>query len=752
MKRIFTYLFCFIAFVESVLAVNVQEGNYNAFADTILSLPQVSVTAVKLGSQLRSKPVSATIVGQQTINRDRIVNMHQVSDLSPNLYIPRYGSRITSSIYMRGIGARIDQPAVGLTIDNIPILNKDSYDLDIDDIARVDILRGPQSSMFGRSSMMGMININTLSPLQFDGVRLNAEYGSYNSYRASVSAYHEHNDSVGVALGGNVSGTSGYYRNSYNSCRVGGERVWGLWYKWELRPVRGLSIENVGRFSHSKQSGYPYESVESGLISYNDTCFYKRNSFIDGLTVSYNSDRWSFTSITSVQHIDDNMTLDQDFLPLNYFTLTQKRKETSVTQDFILNHRGEKYSWLAGFFGFSRCSSMIAPVTFGKVGISKLIEEKRNEVNRFYPIKWHEDQFVLNSDFRHPTRGLGFYHNSNLSLGNWSLSAAIRLDIEEPKLDFHSFTSTGYTIWNMTDPESPQFFKDVFVELDESGVLSHTYVEILPKVTALYNLDGGVGNVYASVAKGYKPGGYNTQMFSDFLQQKLMATMGLSELYDADQIIGYRPERSWNYEVGAHLDFLDGDLSVDLAAFYVDCHDQQLTRFPNGTTTGRIMDNAGRTRSIGGELALRYNISNHWLANFSWGYADARFVDYNDGMSDFSGKHVPYAPLNTMFGQLIYETTFNGFVDRLQAVVGVRGTGTIYWNESNSSKQRFYAPVNLSLNLYSGIFSVKFWAENVNAVKYSTFYFKSMGNEFIQRGAPFICGMSLTMQLDFGLQ
>ncbi len=718
-----------------------------------MNLPQVSVTAVKIGSQLRSKPVSATVIDASELKRDRIINMHQASDLSPNLYIPRYGSRITSSIYMRGIGARIDQPAVGLTIDNIPILNKDNYDFDVADMVRVDIVRGPQSTMFGRNTMCGLININTLSPLQFDGIRVAAELGAYDTYRASVGAYHIHSENIGVAVGGSTGGSTGYYHNAYNGCRVGGEKNWNAWYKLEWHPGHDLSVENSGRFYHSQQSGYPYESLESGVIAYNDTCFYKRNSWLDGLTVSWKHDVWNLTSVTSVQHIDDNMTLDQDFLPLNYFTLTQCRRETSVTQDFIVSHSTDKYTWLFGLFGFTRHSNMHAPVTFGAVGIEKLIEQKRNEVNPFYPIKWNESSFVLNSDFMHPTQGLGVYHNSTFNIGRWVLTGAIRLDVERPKLDFHSYTTTSYTIWNMTDPDLPEVYRDVPVALDESGCLSHTYVELLPKLTALYKLPALSGNVYGSVAKGYKPGGYNTQMFSDFLQQKLMASMGLSELYDADEIIGYKPERSWNYEVGSHLTLLDGDLSLDAAVFYIDCRDQQLTRFPDGTTTGRIMDNAGRTRSIGAELALRYSINTHWLTNLSWGHSDARFVDYNDGINDYSGKFVPYAPLNTVYGQLVYGTSLSSCgIDRLEIMAGVRGTGNIYWNESNTQRQRFYAPVNVAASARTDIFTIRLWAENINKVKYSTFYFKSMGNEFVQRGAPFTFGVSVNMELDLDRQ
>ena len=78
-----------------------------------------------------------------------------ISLVAPNFYMPDYGSRMTSSIYVRGLGARIDQPIVGLTIDNIPYLNKDNYDFDVVDIENIEVLRGAQSVLNGRNTMGG---------------------------------------------------------------------------------------------------------------------------------------------------------------------------------------------------------------------------------------------------------------------------------------------------------------------------------------------------------------------------------------------------------------------------------------------------------------------------------------------------------------------------------------------------------------------------------------------------------------------
>ncbi len=131
--------------------------------DSVRVLSEVFVTAIKHADELTFLPQASTVVGENRVQRLGIVAIKGMSEIAPNFYIPGYGSRATSSIYVRGIGSRMDQPVVGLNVDNVSFLNKDAYDFDLPDISRIEVVRGPQSTLYGRNTMAGVINITSLS-------------------------------------------------------------------------------------------------------------------------------------------------------------------------------------------------------------------------------------------------------------------------------------------------------------------------------------------------------------------------------------------------------------------------------------------------------------------------------------------------------------------------------------------------------------------------------------------------------------
>lgn len=719
--------------------------------DTAVYLGEVNVVAVKQEHAVRSEAVSATVVGRVALEDLNAVSMKGISDVVPNFFVPDYGSRVTSSMYVRGIGARMDQPAVGLNVDNVPILNKNGYDFDLADIESVEMLRGPQSTLYGRNTIGGLINISTVSPMRYQGWRLSASTGTGNDCNLSAGWYSRPAEKFATALIVSGSCLGGFFRNSYDGRLLDHELSGSLRWKADWRISGRVYLQNALSVSLLDQGGYPYEYVKTGEINYNDPCYYRRFLFTDGLTLRYRGEGFSMTSITTVQRLDDNMTLDQDFLPEPYFTLTQRQHETSVTEDIVFrgDRSDSRYHWLTGAFLFYKHLDMTAPVTFKDKGISSLIEDHRNSANPYYPVKWDTREFPLDSRFAIPAAGAALYHESRLELGGWRLTAGIRLDFETTALDYRSICHTGYEIFRLEDDGALSPERHVSIDIDDSDRLRRNYFNWMPKLGAVYSLPmEGENNVYGVMSRGYKAGGFNTQMFSDVLQQRLMGVMGIGSRYDVDDIVGYRPEYSWNFEVGSHLSFPSARLNIDVSLFYIDCTDQQLTMFPDGNTTGRIMTNAGRTRSFGGELSVSWTPVDRLAFTASYGYTNARFIDFFNGIENFSGKFVPYAPQNTLFIQGVWTIPLpHKHIKALVADVSMRGTGKIYWNEQNSLMQNFYALLGASLSLETKRWSLQVWGKNLTATRYYTFYFMSMGNEFLQRGRPVQAGVTFRINI-----
>lgn len=744
-------------------AVAGTAGEEPAAADTVIVVDKVQVTAIKQGMVLRSQPVAATIVGSRAIERERIGALKHLSQQVPNFYAPDYGSRMTSSIYVRGLGARIDQPVMGLNIDNVPVLNKDNYDTELADAERIEVLRGPQSTLYGRNTMGGVINVYTLSPLSYEGVRLSAEYGSGDSYKFRASSYYKLTPDLGMAVTGYYTHTGGFFENLATGDKCDWERLGGGRWKTQWRSRTGLRIDNTLSFSVLEQGGYPYAYVgddiigddgrpvvRRGEIRYNDPCSYRRTALSDGLTIRYDAGSFTVASITSYQYSDDEMILDQDFLPLSYFTLRQARTEHSVTEDLVFRSRGDKaYRWLLGAFGFYRHGTMNAPVHFKQTGIEELILKYANENDQSYRYSWGlkdgtgGDELFLGSDFRMPSAGGALYHESNYTLGRWRFTAGLRFDFEHARLRYRNHTDTRYTKTRIKDDA----VYELQLEIDDRSTLKQTFTELLPKFSVMYSFDE-TRNLYLTITKGYKSGGFNTQIFSDVLQQKMMNRMGIGEVYDVQRGIAYKPEYSWNYEIGGHFSCMEGAVRGDFALFYIDCRDQQLTVFPEGQVTGRLMTNAGRTRSFGGEASLLATLWRNLDLQVAYGYTRATFVKFDTGKADYAGNFIPYAPQHTLYAGASYtlRTSWN-WLEYVIFRVAANGAGRIYWNEANTFSQPFYALLEASIRFEHRHWAVDVWGRNLTDTRYDTFYFMSIGNSFLQRGRPRTFGVSLSITL-----
>ncbi len=733
------------------------------------TLNEIRVTAIKQSRSLLRQPVTVTTILQPEIERLNISGMKGVSEIAPNFYMPEYGSRMTASIYVRGIGARIDQPAVGLNVDNIPYLNKNAFDFEMADVSRVEVLRGPQSTLYGRNTIAGLINVYTINPMNYQGLRLTGGLTTNASTHLSLGLYLKIMPRLAMSLSTYSKHDKGYFTNLHDGKKADRATSESLRWKTVWRPSGVVNVENVLSFNYDKQSGYPYKFIETGVVDYNDYCGYRRNGLTEGLTVSWAAPWFTLSSITGFQFLKDRMDLDQDFLPKSYFTLMQRQIDRNVTQDIVLRGSKGNYHWLAGVFGFYKYGTMNAPVTFKEDGITELIlSNVRGNMPSFIQIDWDSESFLLGSDFRHHVKGAALYHQSSYDWNRWTFALNMRYDYEYTALRYHSQCNTSAS-GSVDLPQIPRPITFTLpVDIDDLGRLKQSFRQFLPKVSVTYNLRNSA--VFLSVAKGYKSGGFNTQMFSNFLQQQMttvmmdeaMNLMGsmtgsrsstesaeTSTAYSVADYVSYKPETSWNYEIGGHFSCDDGRVYSTFSTFYIDVRDQQVTVFPEGTATGRMMTNAGRTRSFGAELTIRYNPTSRWIFDMSYGYTNATFRHFMDGEKDLSGKRVPYAPSNTLFLAASYRLPLRATIfDSIVFSPSMRGTGSICWDEENLYRQPFYAELGASVRLVSPYMSVELWGKNLTDTKFNVFRYESIGNTFLQSGKPVRGGITLRITLD----
>ncbi len=713
------------------------------------------ITGYLKGGVVDEQVASITRVFMQRLETESVTALKELSATVPNFYIPDYGSKMTSSVYVRGLGARIDNPVVGMYVDGVSFLNKNNFDFDFYDIRSVDVLRGPQSTLFGRNTIGGVINITTISPLVYQGTRASVGYGNGNTFTAQASHYRRINGRAGVSLSGYYRSSDGFYKNDYSGDKSdwykgAGIRIRGQWVKSD-----NLSFDNSFSISWVDQGGFPYGKVDTltGEVqnsNYNDLSGYSRFTISEGFSYKRLLDKHVLTGVTSYQYTDDCMNMDQDFTPDSYFTLKQSQNEHALSQDFVIKPKdgNREWRWLSGVSGFFKYLKMDAPVTFKRDGIDRLILAGANKgLSSVFPgeeIKIEENSFVIGSLFKTATYGAALYHQSYLKRGKWLFEAGARLDYEGSGLEYDSNAAIHY-LFTMTMSK----YREVKTIIKGNERLN--YLEILPRAAASYT--SGQKRFFASVSRGYKAGGYNTQLFSDILQNQMMLDMmddlgvhlsnSSYSLYSVADVITYKPEYCWNMEAGASYN--PGNLNLELNFFDILCNDQQLTVFPSGSSTGRMMTNAGKTRSYGTEVVISYKKGNLRLSG-EYGYTNARFLKYDNGHSDFSGKYVPYVPQHTLSAGSDYTVIAkrgSRFFDKILLHIDVKGFGKIYWNESNSLNQPFYSMLNGSLSIHKGGVSLEAWGKNLTSSDYNTFYFLSMGNSFLQKGKPMQFGISL---------
>lgn len=772
------YLYVLIA--ASLLSLQTMQADEVNVNDTIktYNIDEVIVTSsTKETNDLRLLPGSVSILSPQAIAGRQIDALKDISSFVPNLYMPDYGSKMTSAIYIRGIGARSSGQSIGLYVDNVPYLDKSTFDFELNDIQRIEVLRGPQGTLYGRNAMGGIVNIYTLSPFNYQGTKLSVSGGNYGAFKAKASHYRMLGDKVGISLSGYYDRNDGFFINELDHTRADKEQSAGGRFKldWLINP--NLKAQYTFNYDYVDQGAFPYgqydkETGTVALIRINDPSSYWRRMLNNSLYLEWKTDKFLLSSTTAYQYLKDDMKMDQDYTEKSVFTLNQKQKQYAWSQEVAIKSNDKKnYQWSFGAYGFYNSLKTDGPVMFKEDGIEGILQKAFDDMKRDNPKMpaltiTNDGNIGFPGTFDTPTYGFAAFHQStynNLFVDGLSITGGIRLDYERAQLNYDSSMDTMKVAMTLPMPGMPPMQLRAAPVLQ--GKVSQEFLQVLPKVSLRYQCTPSTFT-YLSVAKGYKTGGYNVQMFGDLLQAQAQYDMmfpykdmldkvgvSLPDILPVKDVASFKPEHSWNYEAGIRSELIQNHLNAELTFFYMDIQDIQLTKFaPNGS--GRMITNGGKAHSYGVEVSLRSRIAEGLTADLNYGFTRATFRDYTtqekeDGKlvdKDYKDNFVPYTPRHTVSLGLQYTKLFrNCWLDQFTVSAQYTGAGKIFWTEQNDISQNFYGVLNGKAGVRKGIVNLNVWSRNITDTDYQAFYFESFDNSFIQKGKPFQIGAEVAV-------
>ena len=792
-------------FYRKIMLATLASAAISAHADSVLSDSSkvhdidevVIVSQPKEVFRLRKQPLSSTSIGSFEIQKLGTHDLRELSQYVPNFVMPNYGSRLSSAMYVRGIGSRINSPAVGIYLDGFPIMSKSAFNLHNYQLSRVDVLRGPQGTLYGQNSEGGLVKLYSRDPFQYTGTDVKLSYGSRYYRNIEAAHYHQFNEHIALSLAAFYDGQNGFFRNTTTGERADKYNETGAKMLLKTRLGKGWNLDVLANYQYVDQNGFPYGklNLETGKAELPASTFpgtYRRNNLISGLNIGYKGNGFDFASVTSYQYVNDRMMMDIDYLPEDYMHIMQKQWQSSLTQEFSFKSNrpiGGIWHWAAGVFYAQEWLKTDGPVYFGKdmttpignaiqkqmynamvqamagkmmaAGVPAAIAQKNAElaIQKAGGVSMSADM-AAPGIYHTPQSNFGIYHESNFDITpRLTATLGLRYDFMHTKVNYESSAYMAMTA-NVMGKNATYTLRSALDHQAKSD-----YNQLLPKFGLSYKVDNAGSNVYATISKGYRAGGYNIQIFSDILQAELNANRAnamrgdydvphTEEDYDkVNNTIAYKPETSWNYEVGTHLNLFENSLHFDFSAFYMQVRNQQLSVMAGNYGFGRMMVNAGKSHNCGIETALRGQLLDgnlDWSVNY--GYTRAIFDEYLDGEGakaiDYKGKYVPYVPQHTISAMADYRLDI---AERgLHSIIfgaNVNAQGKTYWNNANSYAQKMYAVLGAHIDADFGVCLISFWGRNLTNANYNTFAIDSSATGtteyFAQRGNPFQCGIDL---------
>lgn len=671
-------------------------------------LAEVVVTAQKRAERLQDVPVSVSAVSGTTLEATRATSLADYAAFVPGLQVTSYtGQPSQVNLTLRGIstGSSAANQTVAIYVDEVPVGSSSIYafggssgiDLLPYDVERIEVLEGPQGTLYGASSLGGLLKYVTREPnLQETQFRVGGDVSDlYNATRAGYGVRASANVPLipgELAFSASVSQayTPGYIDNvatnerSFNSGRQDAGRLAVLW-----SPTSQLSIELSAMLNRSPFNGAGYVSVDqttgqptAGRYANTDPEPDSNNVTTQLYTARLRYDM-GWGSVTSVSGYSRMSTFSQAdassiYFPIfgDYADFASRADIKKFTQEIRLASSGQRtLQWLVGAFFTNEDAHQSSVGSALTPGI--------NQPDRaFDPLL----SIVEPSRFREVA---GFANATWKVLDQWDISAGIR--------DSHNVQSVHESAFGSVfgATSSEQLVTD-FPQVSQSKV---TY-----SVSSSYHFSPDQ-MLYARVATGYRPGGAN------------QLAPGVPPTFGADT--------TTNYEIGFKSEWLDRKLLLDLTQYYIDWQDTQITA---ATPLNLFyISNAGAAISRGTELTTAVRPVRGLSIGVNAAYTNARLTKDAPGLGGMRGDQLPGTP--KFSGSLIasYEhllvRDFTGQFNAVWRLVG--GRNTLFPGSADVGTPNFrlssYNTLDLSAGVNRGGWSTRLFVRNAtNKYAYTT--------------------------------
>lgn len=643
-----------------------------------LTLPPVTVNAQKEPANAQDLPVSVTTILEDVLRDAGIFGVSGAAIYAPNTYFNEFTARKLSNPIFRGIGSSPANPGVTTYIDGVPQLNTNSSSLELLDVRQIEFVRGPQSALFGRNALGGVVNVLSARPslTRWTG-GASVPLGNYDArdVRASASGPLTSRLALGVGMGYaaregfTVNDITGNDLDSREAVFGKAQLLWTPSARWETRLIVSGERARDGDYALQDLGTLRQRPFRAARDFEGHT---HRDLVSTTVLARMEGQRFTFSSTTGFVRWKTDDETDLDYSPLPLVTRSNVEEDFQFTQEVRLASAaaaplrlgGRAVRWQAGAFLFTQDYEQQAVNSFAPFLLSPLVG---------FPVRQLSPGAALEDI------GIGLYGQGTATLAErLDLTVGARFDHEQKDARLE----TRFV------PDLPPSAA-VVVDVDAS------FTNLSPQVALSWRVRPE-RLAYLSLTRGFKAGGFNP-----------VSPAG-SE--------GYGEEHSWNLEGGLKAVWAQGRVVTNLALFYIDWNDLQLN-LPYAPAQFYIA-NVGGARSRGFEVELTARPHAEVGVFGAFGYTHARFDDGSvSGGVDVSGNELINTPE--------YTATFGGQWTRaLTGAVSMFGRGEVVWygafkyDEANTAGQDAYSIANVRGGLRGKYLSVEGWVRNAFDTRY----------------------------------